>query len=54
MKHHRLHDRTLYHAYGDTYATNNFRIDLERDESGAVIGFHAGTVRVGNFRFARC
>jgi CubicO group peptidase (beta-lactamase class C family) len=53
MKHHRLDDRTLYHAYGDTYAANNFRIELDRDEAGAVVGFRASTFRVRNFAFVR-
>jgi CubicO group peptidase (beta-lactamase class C family) len=54
MKHHRLDDRTLHHAFGDTYAANNFRINLERDEAGVVTGFRASTFRVRNVRFERC
>jgi hypothetical protein len=53
MTHYRLDDRTLYHAYGDTYAANNFRIELERDEAGAVGGFRASTPRIRNVRFVR-
>jgi hypothetical protein len=54
MKHHRLDARTLHHAYGDTYATNNFRIVLERDDAGAVTGFRASTFRVRDVLFKRC
>ena len=53
MTHYRLDQRTLHHAYGDTYATNNLRIDLERDTAGSVTGFRASTFRVRNVRFER-
>jgi len=53
MSHFRLKDRTLHHAFGDTYAANNLRIELDRDDAGAVTGFRASTFRVRNVRFQR-
>ncbi len=53
MKHYRLDDRILHHAFGDTYATNNLRVDLERDAAGMVSGFRASSFRVRNVRFER-
>jgi hypothetical protein len=53
MKHYRLDDRRLYHAFGDTYAANNLRIELERNAAGDVTGYRASTFRVRNVRFER-
>jgi len=53
LTHYRLDDKNLHHAYGDSYATNNFRVELERDETGSVSGFRASTFRVRDVRFER-
>jgi CubicO group peptidase (beta-lactamase class C family) len=53
MRHYRRAERQLHHAFGDTYAANNLRIELERDGSGDVTGFTASTFRVRNVHFER-
>ncbi|MEX1157431.1 MAG: serine hydrolase domain-containing protein [Thermomicrobiales bacterium] len=53
LKHYRLDDQTLRHAFGDTYAGNDLRIELERDGGGDVTGFRASTSRARNIWFER-
>jgi len=53
LKHYRLEDRTLQHAYADEYAANNLRVRLEREAGGNVTGFRASTWRIRNVRFER-
>ncbi|MDQ3548536.1 MAG: beta-lactamase family protein [Chloroflexota bacterium] len=54
LKHYRLEDRALQHAYADEYAVNNLRLRLQRDADGNVTGFRASTGRVRDVRFERC
>ncbi len=54
LKHYRLDDRMLHHAYDDVFAGNNLRLQLERDGAGEVSGFTLSTFRVRNVSFRRC
>ncbi|HEX5166195.1 MAG TPA: serine hydrolase domain-containing protein [Thermomicrobiales bacterium] len=53
MTHYRLDEKTLQHAYDDVYASDDLRLELERDVHGSVAGFRASTGRVRGVWFAR-
>jgi hypothetical protein len=53
MTHYRLDEKTLQHAYAETFASDELRIALERDGQGLVTGFRASTGRVRDVWFAR-
>jgi CubicO group peptidase (beta-lactamase class C family) len=53
LKRRRFNPRKLVPAGQDCFATDNLRLEFQRDERGTVTGFSASTMRVRGIRFQR-